>query len=536
MTRQVEGNDELARETDVLVVGAGPTGLTVALLLQRLGVRAVVIDKAAGPSTTSKALGLQYRVSELLSWLGLVDAFLARAATQARVNLYADGARIAQFTLGEMEGRAGKGAFSPRPIILPQCETEELLGAALRDAGGRVFWSHEMVDFSDDGARVVATLADGKSISARWLVSCEGAHSLARKRCGIEFGGKTYPHDFIMADVDIATTLERGVGHSWLHPDGVVSAIGLPGGRWRLFIEAGKVAATLETITLDDVRHLYAERTGDTTSAIMNPTWLTRFKLHSRMVDRFRSGRVFLSGDAAHLHSPSGGQGITTGMQDAYNLAWKLAQVLRHGAPPSLLDSYDAERRPIARAVLATTDRNTSVFFATSSVGKWLRNRVFMPLFGTRPVQRMVFAKLSQLDMGYRASSLSWSRRRRRLRAGDRAPDVLLATDGAQTTLFALLQQTRFVALLTRPNEALASLLSSLGIITRVVAPEGEWRRLYGARAGDAWLIRPDGYIGLVCGDGERVTIASYLEQLWPKETIARLQTQAATLKPVLNY
>jgi hypothetical protein len=321
-----------------------------------------------------------------------------------------------------------------------------------------------------------------------------------------------------MADVRMDGPLPHDEGHSWLHPDGIVSAIALPGDRrWRLFIEAG--TAAVDDVTLDAVRALYASRSGDRASTLSDPTWLTRFKIHSRMVARFREGRVFVAGDAAHLHSPSGGQGITTGMQDAYNLAWKLAQVARRGAPEALLDTYDEERRPAARAVLATTDRNTRIFFATGRVAKWLRNHVFMPLLGTRPVQRRLLDRLSQLGAGYRKSSLSAPSARRRLRAGDRAPDVRLG--GGAGTLFELLARLRFVALCVAPDHGLAAALARLGIVAPGVDADGDLVRLYGARPGDVWLIRPDGYVGL-CGPArDRRGLADYLSSLWPAAEVA---------------
>jgi 2-polyprenyl-6-methoxyphenol hydroxylase-like FAD-dependent oxidoreductase len=521
----------MMRKTEVLIVGAGPTGLTLATLLARLGVRCIVIDKNTGPSTTSKALGLQYRVSELLTWMGLYERFEARAAVQTRVNLYDGNRRIARLALDLLEGRSGAGAFAPRPLILPQSETERLLGQALAEAGGTIEWGRELSDFVDGDDSVIAELADGERVEARYLVSCEGAHSIARKRANIAFDGKTYAHDFIMADLTMETELTRGEAHSWLHPDGVVSAITMPGERcWRLFIEAGSTA--VDPVTLEAVRALYVERSGDRQSRLSNPSWLTRFKIHARMVERFRAGRVFLAGDAAHLHSPSGGQGITTGMQDAYNLGWKLAQVLRHGAPEALLDTYDEERRPAARAVLATTDRNTRVMFAEGPVGKWFRNHVFMPLFATRPVQRYVFGKLSQLDMGYRGSSLSSTRVRRRLAAGDRAPDVILS--GGQA-LFDLLRAARFVALLTGDDAELAGMLGRLGIVARVIEADGELGRLYGARRGELWLIRPDGYIGLCCAASERAYVRDHLARFWSRASVAAAFARAPAPAPLAS-
>jgi len=187
-----------------------------------------------------------------------------------------------------------------------------------------------------------------------------------------------------------------------------------------------------------------------------------------------------------------------------------------------LLDTYDAERRPAAAAVLAATDRNTQVFFATSPLAKWLRNRVFMPLLGTGPVQRRLVARLSQLDMNYRDSMLSRQVGRRRLRAGDRAPDVVLQRKEGSIRLFELLATTRFIALLTRPDPELERALTGLGLTVHVVAAEGDFRKLYGASDGDIWLIRPDGYVGLICPSSQRDVIAEYLGQLWSAADVAR--------------
>lgn len=542
------------RTTEVLVVGAGPTGLTLASVLRRLGVDCVLIDKSDAPSRTSKAIGLQYRVSELLTWMGLCERFRACAARQSRVDLYADGQRLARLDFGALRHRAGHGAFQPQMLIVPQSETERLLGEGLTELGGAVEWATALQSFQQSERAVEARLSDGQTVHARYLVSCEGAHSVARKQAQIDFAGKTYPQDFIMADVEMDTALARGQGHSWLHPDGVVTAITLPGPtRWRLFIEAQHEPE--REVTLERVQAIYAQRTGDAESALRDPSWLTRFRLHCRMVERFRAGRLFLAGDAAHLHSPSGGQGITTGMQDAYNLGWKLAQVLRAGAPDTLLDSYDRERRPAARAVLATTDRNTRVFFATGAIGKWLRNRVFMPLLDQPPVQRRLLSKLSQLDMNYRASPLSLHAARplarARVRAGDRAPDILLGTEhGGVTSLFEQLGRGRWVAWgsaqATRAGSierarAVLTLLHSLGVETHWLAsgPDalggelrdlyGDARRLYGVRGEGLILIRPDGYVGLVSRPIRAARVQRYLARLWGPDLLAAAARHPST-------
>ncbi len=504
------------RETEVLVVGAGPTGLTLATLLRRGGVACIVVDKARGPSTTSKAIGLQYRVSEILAWMGLVDRFAERAAEQSVVNLRLDGRVAAQLILAPLPAPS-PGGFAPRPLIVPQCDTEAILGDALRAEGITVEWGTELVDLAQRDDRVEAVLAGGERISARYLVSCEGAHSVARKREGIAFEGTTYPHDFIMADVAMDTSLRGGEAHSFLHPRGVLSAITMPGERrWRLFIEAG--ATQVGEVTLDAIRALWVERTGDDNSVISDPTWLTRFKIHARLVERMRSGRVFLAGDAAHLHSPSGGQGITTGMQDATNLAWKLTQVLRYGAPAQLLDTYDEERRPAARAVLAATDKNTKLLFAEGALAKAFRDFVFIPLLGTRFVQRRLVDRLSQLYVGYRSSSLSSASRRpllRGIRSGDRVPDAALA-DGS--TVFELLRSQRVIALFGAQRDEVAVALERLGIRTGVLAADA--LPGFGDRD-EVWIVRPDGYLLCRCRATRLDHVQRALEQVFDATAVA---------------
>ncbi len=560
-----------AKATDVLVVGAGPTGLAFAYQLRRLGVSFRIIEKNPEPSTTSKAIGLQYRVSEVLTWMGLFDRFLARGVTGTGLNFYASGERILHLRLDRLDGMSGRGAFEPRSIVIPQSVTEALLIEALGERGVEVERSTSFVEFTQDSDRVVSRIrgADGgeELVESRYLVSCEGPHSIIRKQAGLSFAGKTYPVSFFMADVDLDWTANRNDVHVWIHEDGVFSAIPMPGERrWRLFVESGKQVEEGATgVTLDLVRRLMAERTGDHATWASNPTWLSEFRISCRMVDQFSNGRVFLAGDAAHIHSPTGGQGIATGVQDAYNLAWKLDLVLRGAASDSLLDTYTEERLPIVRRVLKTTDQTASVFLAHGRARQLFRDRIILPLLRSRAVQKRLTRRLSQLDMNYRESSLSEHQEmgllgRARVRAGDRAPDVAFrdARTGAETSLFASLAHSRLIALFglggnlagagDRPtkNEQLMEALANLGVECFLVLPastrqlgeglidvSGDFHRLYGVHGEFLYLIRPDGYVGLFQRPLDECVLQAYMAKLFRGDAVDSAFAAQAIRVPV---
>jgi len=319
--------------------------------------------------------------------------------------------------------------------------------------------------------------------------------------------------------------------------------------RGTTFVESGKeVEEGATEVTLDLVRRLMAERTGDRVTRATDPTWLSEFRINCRMVDRFGNGRVFLAGDAAHVHSPTGGQGITTGVQDAYNLAWKLDLVLKGAAPGSLLDTYTEERLPVVRGVLKTTDRTAGIFLAHSSARRLFRDRVVLPLLRSRAMQKRLTRKMSQLDVNLRGSSLSVHQekgllRRARVRAGDRAPDVVFRdAAGEEVSLFDLLGRSRPIALFGLDGAGarlpgirrLMEALDRLGVESSPLLPEasgrhegealidagGEFRRLYGARGEFLYLIRPDGYIGLFQRPVDERALRAYLAKLFGTERV----------------
>jgi 2-polyprenyl-6-methoxyphenol hydroxylase-like FAD-dependent oxidoreductase len=546
-----------ANTIDVLIVGAGPTGLTLACQLRRLGVDFRIIDKNQEPSTTSKAIGLQYRVSEVLAWMGLFDRFLSRGVTGTGVSFYAGGERILHLRLDRLHGMSGRGAFEAKSLVLPQSVTESLLIEALGEHGGAVERGTSFVEFTQESDGVVSRIwrPDGEeeTVGSRYLVGCEGPHSVIRKQAGLSFEGKTYPVSYFMADVELDWEVERGDVRVWIHEDGMFSAIPMPGERrWRLFVESGKkVEEGATEVTLDLVRRLMAERTGDRVTRATSPTWLSEFRISCRMVDRFANGRVYLAGDAAHVHSPTGGQGITTGVQDAYNLAWKLDMVLRGVAPDSLLDTYTEERLPVVRRVLKNTDQTASVFLAHSRPRRVFRDHVVLPLLRSRTMQKRLTRRMSQLDINYRGSSLSVHQEkaligRVRVRAGDRTPDVVFrdAATGEETTLFERLGRSRPIALFgvdagaagvlpTRIRRSMEA-LGGLGVDCSLVLPEeagrhdgetlidtgAEFRRLYGVRGEFLYLIRPDGYVGLFQSPVDQPSLQAYAAKLFGTKAV----------------
>src|SRR5262245_32109753 len=233
-----------ATSIDVLIVGAGPTGLALAYQLRRLGVSYRIVDKSNAPSTTSKAIGLQYRVSEVLTWMGLFERFRAKGVSGKGINFYANGQHLLELRLDRLTGMSGQGAFEPQSIVIPQSETEGLLIEALRERGIAVERDTAFVALTHDSERVTSRIqrADGSSelIESRYLVGCEGAHSLIRKQAGISFAGKTYPLAYFMADVEADWSRDRNQIYVWFDEDGMFSAIPMPGERrWRLFVESG---------------------------------------------------------------------------------------------------------------------------------------------------------------------------------------------------------------------------------------------------------------------------------------------------------
>jgi 2-polyprenyl-6-methoxyphenol hydroxylase-like FAD-dependent oxidoreductase len=481
----------------VLIVGAGPTGLVLALWLTRLGVRVRIIDKTAEPGTTSRAVAVQARTLEFYRQVGLADAVVEAGVKVAAANLWVGGAKAARLPLGRM----GEG-LSPFPYALtyPQDAHERLLIERLDALGVQVERRTELVGFDQhpDSVRAVLKRPDGseESCEAAYLAGCDGAHSTVRETLATGFPGGTYSGLFYVADVDANGPAADGEIHVDFEQADFLAVFPLKGpGRLRLI---GPIRWEPDRehreLTFDDIS---GRAIGNLKLTIARVNWFSTYRVHHRVAARFRDGRVFLFGDAAHVHSPVGGQGMNTGIGDAVNLAWKLAAVLNSGARESLLASYERERIGFARRLVATTDRAFTLITKQGVLARWVRTRLvplILPLlFRLTAVRRFLFRTVSQIGVGYRHSPLSVGAAGA-VRGGDRLPWV--ETGPGQDNFAPLASLTWQVHLYGEPRQGLAEVCGELQLPLHLFAWRQRMRRAGLLRAA-LYLVRPDGYVAL---------------------------------------
>ncbi|MFG2148918.1 FAD-dependent monooxygenase [Streptomyces sp. NPDC048696] len=461
-----------AFDADVLICGAGPTGLVLAMDLARRGVSALLVEKGDRLFPGSRGKGLQPRTQEVLHDFGILDRVRAAGSEYPRMLAWEGPDGRTRGREWDMMERSEPTEQTPyaNGLIIGQADLQALLHDELRALGGEVVFDAELTGLDQaadaDADAVTARFADGRELRARYLVAADGGKSVVRRLLGVAMNGESVdPKPMLVADVIVAPDafVDANNWHAWTGASGgAVVLCPLPGAP-RLF----QLVAQYEDVTAvpdatpEGVRKLIATRTPVAADEISEVVWASEFRPRAAMAERFRVGRVFLAGDAAHVHSPAGAQGLNTSVQDAYNLGWKLGQVLRHGAPAALLDTYEQERQPVAADVLGMSTRlhRQALLGGDSQRGNVVK----------------------QLGIGYRGGPLS-SGRAGTLEAGDRAPDGVLP----EGRLFDLFSGPHFT-LLAIGTEA-PQIANELVHVHTLSAYETYGRGLF--------LIRPDGYIG----------------------------------------
>lgn len=396
------------QNVDVLIVGAGPSGLMLAGWLARSGIQAMVVDAKSGPTDETRAVGIQARTLELWDRLGITERVLAEGRISEGLNLWVAGRRVGRVPLAEM----GKGV-SPYPFIflLGQDRTERILLAHLEEHGGTVNWETELRGLAQDGQGSVATIRKGgkdTKLRARFVCGCDGARSAVRKAIGVDFAGGTYDSTFYVADVTARGNLVAGELNVGLFGDRFMAFFPLKETDRYRYIGLLPPGLQPEGAKAEDVLPDAERLMGAKFESVR---WFSTYRVHHRVAEKFQVGRVFLVGDAGHVHSPVGAQGMNTGLQDAINLAWKLAEVIRHQANERLLETYAEERMPFAQQLVKTTDRAFSGVISPSPLARFLRLKIvpfLAPKLLRLPFARQaLFGLVSQTAISYAESRLS---------------------------------------------------------------------------------------------------------------------------------
>ncbi len=518
----------------VLIVGAGPTGLTLGCELLRRGVACRIIDTQPAASPFSKALAIHARTLELFEKMGVVEKFLAQGWMLKAFNVFNRREHIVRMTFHELE--------SPYPFVLslPQSETERILTERLVELGGEIERGVTLAGLTQqrDGVEAVLSGAVAEQVRCRWLVGCDGAHSTVRHLLEIPFEGGQYQERYVLADVEFETTLDLAEFYIFsdrhrlagFHPFSATGA--------RIFADLDVQPGDGGEVGLADLQ-LYLDERGPGSVRLTKLNWLSTFFVHRRQARSYRAGRVFLAGDAAHVHSPASGQGMNVGIQDAFNLAWKLALVEGKGANELLLDSYGQERHSAGKATLRMTDFFSRLNTLSNPLAVAIRNNIGPMLSRNEQLRHRYRNAVAQLSVNYRDSRIVGERVEHPLprtapRPGERASDGPLLVGGVMARLFDLWRDTRHHLLILSAVElsegeraAWAAFENdSVGVDLIVASPGGEsssiidpdgWLgRVYGASPTALYLIRPDGYVAYRSVPASARAVRSYLERFLP--------------------
>ncbi len=518
-----------AQHTQVLIVGAGPSGLMMAAQLLRFGVRPVIIDNRRGPTERSKAITVQARSMEIYRQMGLIDEVLAGGRPADKIQYHIHDKVVAQLSLRE----AGK-KLTPYPyfFLYPQSKNERTLLGRLTANSLPVFWQTTLTSVTQNGTNANATVIHNNipvKVTADYIIGADGAHSLVRKQLGIQFKGDTYSHLFYLAD--IVADKSDGRINMYLNKKGFAGYFPMPEkNAYRVIGSLPKWLKSKRDIVFEDILPLPGQ-INDAPTVVTKLTWFTTYKLSHRIAEKFSLGRCFLIGDAAHIHSPVGGQGMNTGLQDAYNLAWKLGGVITGKLYPKILTSYPDERIPVAKSLLKTTDSAFNVVmsqnWATRLFKRFVLPKAIAIIWNSPKLSSVFFKQVSQINIHYRNSCINLHlSQATHIKAGDRLPFLTLYDDKKQinTNLHAWCSKPGFT-MIVMGNLSKLELLSFARFITRfygaglnffyLPVSEKNQHIFDSFEIGNGHIktlvVRPDNYIGCMCDGTDIDIINNYL-------------------------
>jgi len=510
-------------KTDVVIVGAGPTGLSLACQLIRYGIDFVILDKKETTTPHSKAIGVQARTLEIYEQIGLAEDLIAKGAIAEKARMVVGGE-----VRGEVEfDEIGKG-LSPYPFVLlvEQGKHEKILYDFSKAHGKEVLWSAELESFTQDASGVKANIKNAtgetETIEAKFLVGCDGAKSPVRHALGLKFAGSTFERMFYVADVEIDWDFSHDALMVFLMKNNLLAFFPMIGEKhWRI------VGTFPEEFEKDEGEALYEEieeqikKDAELDLDITNVNWFSTYKVHTRHVNKFSSGRCFLAGDAAHIHTPAGAQGMNTGIQDGYNLAWKLAMVLKEKASDKILETYNEERLENAENLLKTTDRFFNLVASPEPVLSYLRMHVFPFIAGAAfsidAVKKFVFPRISQIAINYRHSSLSVNEEDFSVEAGDRMP--YFSVGGA--SIYDRLHEPKFHLLTffdgqNKLRDLQAELVEYADFVDFHTLPLYPGiAEIFGSNESFNVLLRPDNDIGFISEEVSAEGLKKYLTEIF---------------------